>query len=430
MPSGSNFIFILGIRAIGIPLAFIANLLIARLMGPAEYGIYLTLLSAGLLAGGFANFGTSTVLVREIAKQTHEKQRDTFRNVTHWTLRFTIITGLISTLLLLTWMLLEIGTPKSDYFSRILTGLLIPVSLGSTLITGLLLGLGSVARSQALVNVIKNGVLLVSVLILYALSLPYNVSSLLAIQVIAFAVAIIVGIAWLYRLIGHLPKCATVKSIAVDQNVKRSWRRSAKHFFAGSVAVILINKLDVLLVNALGGETAAGLFGVAMRLGQFAGVGGLVLMSFLRPRFALAVAEQQTLRITQLTRYGMLLSCAMAITSLLVGWLAAPWIMQMLGTGFYKAILPFRWILLAYFVWSLAVPGYAFLSMSGNEASLALISWMQLLISVVLTVILVPHLGALGGAWAFAAGMIIASVAVLILLFFRLREIAPSDAAC
>ncbi len=398
------------------PLAFAANLLIARSLGPAGYGIYMTLLSAGLLAAGIAVFGVNRVLIREIARSEYGDKTTMLRNMLHWALRFTSITTLISIVIMLAWLDSGSGAPESDWISRILIGLLILGSLGTLLTAGLLLGLGSAAQSQALDNVIKNGMLLLGMLLLLALGLPVSISSVLGIQVIAFTVAIIIGIIWLCRLRRHFPGAMTNRSVVVNHVVKCTWRRSAVHFFAGSVAILLLGRVDVLLVNALGGNTAAGLFGAANRLGQLAGVGGLVLMSWLQPRFAQAVAAQQGLRIQRLVRHSMLLAFCMTVVAVLIGWVASHWLMQLMGAGFEEAVWPFRWILLAYLVWSLAVPGYALLAMSGHEAALARIGWTQLVITVGLCFLLVPSFGALGGVWAYGAGMTATSLAVLMLL--------------
>jgi len=406
----------LAMRGLGVPLAFAANLLIARLLGPAEYGAYLVLLSTGLLAGGVAVFGVNRVLTREIAKSVPASQALTLRMVYRWGLRFTAVTSLLAMVVVLLWLTAGLGVPKVGWVERVLTALVVPTSLVSILAAGVLLGLGSTPGSQALDNVIKNGALLLGVLCLYALAWPAGAGEVLGIQVIAFSLAGVIGALWVRRLRNQLPvDGASALPVEASDVEHATWRRSAGHFFAGSAAVLLLGRLDIVLVNALGGETVAGLFGAAIRLAQVAGVAGMVLMAWLQPRFARAVAEQKDGRIRHLVWRGMLASFGLTAAVVLIGWLLAFELMELMGAGFEQAVWPFRWLLLSYLAWGLAVPGYALLAMSGHEAMIARVSWAQFFGTVGLTFYLVPSFGALGGAWAYGAGMFGASGTILML---------------
>jgi len=404
----------LAMRGLGVPLAFAANLLIARLLGPAEYGAYLVLLSVGLLAGGVAAFGVNRVLTREIAKSVPAMQETTFRIVYRWALRLTTMTSVFAMVVVLLWLAVGLGIPSVGWGERALTTLLVPASLASILAAGILLGLGSTLGCQALDNVIKNGALFLGVMSLYVLARPVGVGEVLSVQVMAFVLAGVIGAVWVRRLRNQLPVEGASTLPIEASNVERStWRRSASHFFAGAAAMLLLGRLDIVLVNALGGEMAAGLFGAAIRLSQVASMVGFVLMAWLQPRFAKAVAEQQGLRIKHLLIRGILASFVMSGAVTFVGWMAAPWLMKLMGEGFEQSIWPFRWLLLAYLAWGLAVPGYALLAMSGHEAKLARVSWAQLILTVLLTLLMVPSYGALGGAWAFGAGILGTSFVVL-----------------
>ncbi len=415
----------LAMRGLGVPLAFVANLMIARLLGPAEYGAYLVLLSIGLLASGVAVFGVDRVLTREIAKSTLAMQPTILRKVYRWALKFTAVTSVLAIVVVLLLFTAGLGTPKVGWFERALTALIVPTSGASILAASILLGLGSTPGSQALDNVVKNGVLLIGVLCMSSLALNVGANEVLSVQIMAFFVAGVVGALWVRRLLNQRQAGGGNMLPVNASDVERaSWRRSAGYFFAGSAAILLLGRLDVVLVNALGGETTAGLFGAAVRLAQVAGVGGLVLMAWLQPRFAKAVVEQQNGRIRHLVWRGIFASFGLTAIVVFFGWVFASELMGLMGGGFEQAIWPFRWLLLAYLGWGLAVPGYALLAMSGHEAVIARVSWIQFFGTVGLTFFLVPSFGSLGGVWAYGAGMIGSALIILTLTRRHLSSIS------
>ena len=63
----SAFVYSIGIRGVGAILALSLNVLLARLLGVAEYGRYMALLSMALVLGGLSVRGVNYVLTRELA---------------------------------------------------------------------------------------------------------------------------------------------------------------------------------------------------------------------------------------------------------------------------------------------------------------------------------------------------------------------------
>jgi len=102
----------------------------------------------------------------------------------------------------------------------------------------------------------------------------------------------------------------------------------------------------------------------------------------------------------------------------IIGWIASLPIMKLLGPGFLHAIPAFRWILISCFVWALAGPFYVLLTMSGKEALMAKILWIQVCITVGASIALVPSFGADGAAWAWVIG---ASAAALMTILAGIR---------
>ncbi|MGH7689538.1 MAG: lipopolysaccharide biosynthesis protein, partial [Gemmatimonadaceae bacterium] len=189
---------------------------------------------------------------------------------------------------------------------------------------------------------------------------------------------------------------------------------SSAYFFSISLATIVLMRLDVVIVTAFSNETQAGFFGAAARLAQAAQVIGLVWLVWLRPRMASAVARSNRHEVRQLLRRSTTWVVLMAGATTVVAWLAAPLVVELFGHGFESAVWPFRLLLLANFSWCTVVPLYTLLTMSGSERTTSRIVWVQLVLTVGLSIPLCHALGATGAAYAWAAGAIVWSAAIAV----------------
>ncbi len=415
---GMDFILSGLARGGGAPFALAANIIVARLLGPEKFGVYMTLLSAALVAGVIATYGVGPVLVREIAARPVEQRRTIIVTIGLWALRFAGTFTVCVMALLLVWLSFGPGSPPSVWVERFAALSIIPMYVAVILVSSVLSGMHRVAKGQVLGNVGKNGFLLVGAGIFLVMGL-HRIADVLWLQVLAFALAVLMGIFWISRAMpsGGAHSVAATMSEAgerTSKSVYREWRKSAKHFFSMSVAVVLLARLDVVIVNAIAGSAQAGLFGAAARLGQAATVAGLVWIAWLQPRMARQSRQGQAMALKRSLRLGIAGSTGM--TSILVGlcWLFAPQLTGLLGGGFAGAIWPFRWLLLGILVWGLSVPFYVFLTMSGREKLVSRIIWLQVLLTLAASVPLVTSFGALGGAWAWAGGTLFASTLIFI----------------
>lgn len=409
-----DLVLSIGTRALGAPLALLANLLVARLLGPGQYGAYLSLLSAGLLGGSVVIFGANRVCTREIATAPKERRLEAMEAVVSWSAAFAGRLAVIVGAALLVWLWLGLGLAPSSWPERLFVLLLAPLSASTLLLASVHLGLGNTVGSQMLEPVAKNAALLGVVALMAATSDTVRIGAVLAAQSCAYLFAVVVGFLWVRRVARRLvPKPAVGGTDAkVDVSSRwKVWRQSAEYFFVGSAAVLALSRLDVVLVNGLAGATAAGLFGAANRLIQIAMLGGLVLMGWLQPRIGAAIQDGNLITVRRTLVRGALASVILTLVPVAVCWWFAPWLMGLMGAGFAGSIFPFRLLLLGMAFWGLGFPvGYAFLSVSGGERALARITWLQLIVTVGLVVVFARSHGAVGGAFGYACGIALTSV--------------------
>lgn len=405
-----DFLGALFARGAGAPLAFGANILLARLLGPQHFGLYISLLSAGLVAGAVAAYGVGPVLTREIAAK-----RIAPSVIVTWALRLTGGLAVAAMIVLLVWLTVgkAAGAPPSTWLERTAALLLVPASVGMIAVSGVLGGVSLVSKSTSLANLWKNGIILLGAggLILIGAN---KVAYALWLQVASTVVAVVIGVQWARVGIGQRLSDGDDTQIprqnSLDKGLRRDWRRAAGHFFAMSAAMMVLGRLDVLIVNAVAGATEAGLFGAAARTGQFAAMAGLVWVAWLQPRLSRDYEDGDTRSLQQRMAKSLAGSLGMTAVLVLGGWILAPWIMALMGKGFEGSIMPFRYLVAAYLIWSVSVPYHVLLSMTGRESAVARIWWAQVGITVVASIPLAHSYGALGGAWAWAGGLVVGSV--------------------
>ena len=415
-----DFSFTMLAQGVGALLAFVANIVIARILGTTDFGIYMTLLSIGLVAGGVAGYGVGPVLTREIAANPEQQSSAMVRVMSRWALRLTGLISLGTMVVVLLWLSSGLGAPPSRWLERMGIIGIILTSVLATIVTGLLVGLSEVAKSRVMNNVFKNGLLLAGAA-LVLIGERDSVVDVLWLQVAALGLATIVGVYWTWRAIasGNHDSLLSKTSIARDMETNEwEWRRSAGHFFAMSMATLILGRLDVVIVNAISGPTQAGLFGAAVRLSQVAAMAGLVWVAWLQPRMAHQWQQEYQAGLKRSLRIGITGSLGMTVVLVGIGWLLAPWLMSLLGGSFENAFWPFRFLLLGYLVWSVSVPFYVLLTMSGRERYASRIVWLQVGLTLAISLPLIFYFGALGGAWAWTAGLAAGSIGIIAVEYF------------
>lgn len=417
-----DFVFSTLARTAGAPLAFVGNILIARLLGPEDFGLYMTLLSVALVAGGLASFGLGPVLTREIAATDPEQQGLVVRSLGQWAFRFGAILSVVTILITVLWFALGPGAPITVWPDRVSAVIIIPLVVLSTLVTGILGGLSRVAQSQAVGTVWKNGFLLAGVILLL-IQHANKPAYVLLIQALSFGLATAIGMYWIKRAVAEpiFNRATLARRSLLDWKRQRKLWRAARHFLAISLAWLALGRLDVVIVNSLAGSTQAGFFGVAARLGQVAGMAGLVWIAWLQPRMSTYYFKGQYDALRHLFQLGLIGSVTMTATLVAIGWFGAPSLMDLMGTGFAKAVIPFRWVLLGYLAWAVSVPFYVYLQMAGRESVLSRILWLQVIVTLIASFPLVYGYGALGAAWAWSGGLTLGSLMIIVTASLYLR---------
>jgi O-antigen/teichoic acid export membrane protein len=183
----------------------------------------------------------------------------------------------------------------------------------------------------------------------------------------------------------------------------RTWIRVSLTLMQARLARVLVARIDVILLPALAGLAATGLYGAAFRVTYVMSFAQFVQQTINGPQFAEAFAAGKPQRVQRILKRSIAFA---VVTSLpwLVLFLAFPRqvITVLFGAEFAEAAGALGLIATGQFALSLSAPFNALLVSGGQERKMAVLSYSILIGAVVLGFLLIPPLGATGAAAVFA----------------------------
>lgn len=412
--------FTMAQRVFGLVVGLVAIILLARALGPTDFGLYSIIISASMLAAIPAQFGLPNFLLREIASSTGPSNASAvmaWGNVL-WVKAIAYF-AIPSWLLVLTGLWIfevapfrELLIETSIFFVIAITGARIEI------VCEALKGLGIVALGSFASMVIKPGVLLVAFLILskmgdltlYTSLLAYLASNLVALAASGFTLAS-VGL-FLPGVFKPTPEDERVKI----RRLQRDYYRSMRQFALMSFSHRAIGQVGIQVLGIFGMSEQAGVFRFAMQLNIATEIAIQTVNSFSSPRLSQAYSSNT------MKEFSIVAGASSWVMTILVGgYVALLWffggpMVEFLLGGEYSDALPAAFVLaIGTFIASLCGSSYVCLIMARREQLTGRILVGSLMASILLNFSLAFYWGAFGAAVAHAA--VTASIAISSALF-------------
>ncbi|RLB38676.1 MAG: hypothetical protein DRH12_12525 [Deltaproteobacteria bacterium] len=240
-------------------LVIATTLVLARIMGARDYGVYAYIISWVSLLSVPAAMGFDTLLVREVAKYKASGKWDALKGVIRWTDRyalrisfgFVIIWGCV-------WRILcDRFGPQTNLASLIAAGLL-PLQVLGFLRRGAVQGIGRVIEAQAPLMLALPGAFLVLIAV-FGLVSDISPAKAIGAQLLASFLALLLGTRIRRK---HLPREA---DLAEPSYFPRQWLKSALPLMFVGVAGIVNQRLSTVMAGTMLGPEAAGILDVAIK---------------------------------------------------------------------------------------------------------------------------------------------------------------------
>lgn len=413
---GTRAAFVLQVAGAG--LGYGAQILLARWMGAAEYGLYTYALSwAGLLAV-LAGLGLRPALLRFIPEYTARETWGRLRGVLRRSSRLTLIAGLAVALLGTLWLEAFDDQIRSMYRAPLVAGLwLVPLLALANL-------QAQMARAARRMTLAFAPTLLARPLLLAGGALALfltsgHISGLEMLGVAGGALALVVVLQ--HGLLRHVWPAVLRRTRPVYET--RAWLRVALPLLFVDSFLILLSQTDRLMIGALLGPEEVARYHVAAR------TAGLILFPFAAvnamaaPLFASLYAQgkSQTLHSLAHTVARWSFWPALLLAGVVVGF-SEP-ILGLFGDA-YREARPELVLLVATGLANVGTGSVGYLmNLTGHQDRSAAVYGWSAALNIGLNAVAIPHLGTLGAALATACTTVLWNLWLyrLVVRFLSLR---------
>ncbi len=411
---GAGAAFLLQVTGLG--LSYVANIMLARLMGPAEYGIYAFVVSSTLIFSAIAELGIPDLLLRYIPAYESAGKWSLFRGLVHRSRLLVIAAGCliaVSGTLLLHTSLLPI---RPDY--------IVPLSIGlwATPLWAMMRFHTFAARSSGRIveAYLPPRIFRPAGLLLVALStvvVGWQLTGTLG--VLGLVVVLSLTIVFQFIVFGrHSPPALWQARPAFKMN---EWLRVSVFLWMAVLFTMLEREIGILTVGLLLPPEEVGLYTAAVRISQIVDFPLLAINAVAVPMFATYHSQKEHRQLQKLVfrvvRWSLL--AALIITLALV--VAAPLVLSLLGRPFLAAERETVILAVKGLIATAMGPALPLLKVTAQQKAGMVVAGCSAIVSVILTVIGTSLWGITGAALAGLTAAVVAGMIQNVVVIRRLK---------
>lgn len=404
-----NVVHGLGNRVLTVGLSFLTTILLARVLGPADFGDYAFLLTVIAILGTLVNFGQRDFLIRHVGSGVKESRKFEARKF----IRFSFSLYLVLALIVSGIFLIVRDRTSSPVFlwedpQALAVLLIVPIVACNSLLTGALNGLGKIAQSIWIGESLRLVLFCCLILVVVSLGLSWSLHQYLYLYALsAIAVTASLGLALARELKGA--RWIAKSSAPLRPRITES----------GALAVVAViiasyQQVDILLLGFLADATSLGEYHAGNRISSLLTFIPAALIVPLAPRIAELHRAENLKDLDKLFAAACISSGAIVLTMAVVIYIFAPIIISLsLGSEYTGAISILRILLWARVADAIGLLFIARLKMTGKSGFALLIMLGGLVLNAVLNVMLIPKFGAHGAAYATSAAWVCSTLVLV-----------------
>lgn len=411
------------IRVFSMGLGFAVSVVLARLLGVREFGLYSLAMSVlGLLVVP-ATFGFPQLLVREIAAYRVKGKWGLIRGLLRFAQRTSLLVSL--SIALLGWLTLWL---LSDRFSGetlqvlALAFLALPFWALLQLHGEALRGFERILASQWVSTVTRplSFLILIGVTWFFFRKLE-NASFALGLHILATGIAL----AFAFYLLRSQVRCS-VPTNALSQNTA-VWTRSALFLALLGILYIVPQHIGILFISFFRNIEEVGLYKVAYQVSSFIVIGFSAINIALGPTVSEVYAQRNLQLLRRLLFMAGVAAFTFSLPLSLLFFLKGSWFLSaVFGEEFHQSSMSLIILTLGQVIFAtFGGPIGLMLVMTGSESKATLSFGIAVAIDVLLNIVLIPYWGIVGAAWAFTIAFAVLSILRLYFAIKFFRSTAP-----
>jgi O-antigen/teichoic acid export membrane protein len=382
------------VLAAGAGIAFVMQLCLARWLGATAYGTYTYVVAwSGLLAVA-AGMGFPTLVLRVLPDYSNREDWGRVRGMLATSLVGTVLIGALIALLGITLVLLLGSQSKASVPDTVIGFVMVPLLALMALQQEMVRSFRRIGLAYAPSLLLRPGLIILGAGC--ALAIGHELDSIVALGLTTAATVSVIGLqAWRFR-------CALGPRVLSARPVyeRRIWIKAALPLLLVSGFIVIIEQTDIVMVGAILGHRAAGLYGAAAKTAGLVGLILLAVNTIGAPMFSALLAQDRHKDLQQLASaivaWAFWPSCLLSIILAT----CAPLVLATFGPAFASAAWSLRVLLVGQIVNAAAGSvGWLMLLSGRQNVATRVYGWVAL-IHVVLLATLTPVLGIIGAAAA------------------------------
>ncbi|TYT69738.1 flippase [Microcystis aeruginosa] len=398
----------LGLRVAFMTLSFLTSIILARWLGKNGFGVYTYAMTWPALLGIPATLGFDNLLVREVAIYSSQSAWGLMRGLLQWANAIVLIVSSLIALVAIA-IILNLGQVSEPQMiaSLCVAMISLPVISLTSLRLATMQGLHRVVLGQMPENLLAP-LLFIIILTISSYWLLGNQGNIavwvVGLKVVSLAITFVVGVVLLARV---LPQ--EVKEAKPEHKIL-TWLKDGLPFIMLGGLAVINSRIDILMLGALKGAGAVGVYAVVSRVTSLIVFALGILNSVLSPTFATLYAEGKREQLQQVVTHSTRLISLFALVMTL-GLIALRYsILQLFGAEFIQGQTALIILSIGYLVNALTGSVGLLLNMTRHAKFSAATVAFAALLNVCLNWLLIPKWGVNGAATATAISMIVGNV--------------------
>jgi O-antigen/teichoic acid export membrane protein len=383
------------LQVLGLGCGFIVHLLLARILGAAEYGVYNFIFSLSMLAALVGNFGfqaSSTRVISQLHVDNNTALISRFFNFSAlWVLVCSLVSGGV---VFYGLSILDLNISYSNVV--LLSGVALTVLIALVkLHSGILKGFKQGAWALAYESSFKEIIFLVVIVGLLFLGVGVvQAEKMLLIVSVIFFVLVVGAFFHVKRMLGKQEK------VELGKPLYKEWLTLSLPMMLVISAQVVIHRSDIVMLGFLSDAFGVGVYSAGAKIAQAATLGMMVLNIVFSPRASEAFHQGNTKALKSLYLKTLILQAISTIVLAFGLILVGESILAYLGTG-YEAALPVLCVLVGgYALNALWGPVPFLMIMTKFEYQAMWFTFAAAILNIVLNIFLIPVYGILGAAIA------------------------------
>ncbi len=397
---GTVYSLIAKVLALGV--GFLLQLLLARILGAHELGIYYYALSWITILVAVSSLGFDMALVRYVSVYLAQEKYASLRGILIRSNQFGFMAGLICVVVMWWWISINLSSADDRRIALLIAAFLIPLFTLNALRQAVLRGMKKIFQFQSL-DMILRPVLIIAALLAWPLytHLALTAERALMIQIAATILILMIGI---YLVRKQLP---TGTRMANPIYETRSWLETALPLYSVALMRIVTLQAGLIITGSFLPADQVGVYGVSLRLAELVLFGVSLVDAMAAPMIAELFHAGRMQELQRFVRFATRVTFALAVIASLALYLGGDWILGLYGAEFKIGHRVITIVMFAYILQGLVGPVGYLMSMTGQQKRLVMIQAVAMLVNLGLSFALIPSMGIEGAAIALAVSAII-----------------------